>query len=68
MTPEQIIALKRVAGGDCHPHGNSVRCVRACVEYGYATLEDCGTIRGSDAERWFATVTDKGREFLRQNP
>lgn len=70
MTRQQVIALKRIAGGDCFVHGNNVRVVRACAEYGYATLEDYGSMRGKgmNAERYYATITDKGREFLRQHP
>jgi hypothetical protein len=67
MTPAQLIALQRIAGGDCHPQGrHNVRVVRVLVELGYVTLEDCGKAGKSSSERWFAELTPKGREMARR--
>lgn len=70
MTPAQLIALQRIAAGDCHPQGkHNVRVVRTLVELGYATLEDCGKLgsgRGGSKERWFVELTPKGREMARR--
>jgi len=68
MTSAQLIALQRIAAGDCHPHGtNHVRLVRRLADLGLVTFEDCGRVQGLDAERWFALITDKGRDALRRN-
>lgn len=68
MTPAQIIILRRIEAGECHPHGtNLVRVVRRLSEQGLVTLEDCGRMRGNDSERWFAALTNLGRAVLKES-